>query len=102
MQTSETEGVEPANLRFLRRLVTVLTVVMIGGVLVVIALLVTRLNAPAPVLPETLILPEGAQAQAVTQGSDWVGVVTDRDQFLVYDRLTGKLRQVVTLETATE
>ncbi|MGR3628703.1 MAG: DUF6476 family protein, partial [Sulfitobacter sp.] len=31
---------EPANLRFLRRMVTVLTVVMIGGVLVLIFVLV--------------------------------------------------------------
>jgi len=38
------DPIEPANLRFLRHLVTGLTVVMIVGVVVVIALLVTRLN----------------------------------------------------------
>ncbi|AXI45964.1 hypothetical protein C1J03_07975 [Sulfitobacter sp. SK012] len=86
---------EPANLRFLRRLVTVLTTVMIGGVIVVIALLVTRLNASAPDLPNTLTLPDGATASAFTQGDTWYAVVTDDNRILIYDRLSGKLSQTV-------
>jgi hypothetical protein len=92
------DPIEPANLRFLRRLVTVLTTVMIGGVIVVIGLLVTRLSSTAPILPAKIALPGGATAQAFTQGDDWYAIVTTNDQILIYDRLTGALRQTVTLK----
>ena len=59
---------EPANLRFLRRMVTVLTVVMIGGVLVLIFVLVTRLSDQGPTMPRSITLPDGSSAQAFTQG----------------------------------
>ena len=89
---------EPANLRFLRRLVTVLTIIMIGGVVTVVSLLVIRLNAdPAP-LPEQVTLPDGATATAFTVGSDWFGVVTEDDQILIFDQVTGTLRQTIELE----
>ncbi|WP_299154808.1 DUF6476 family protein [uncultured Tateyamaria sp.] len=92
--------IEPANLRFLRRLVTVLTVIMIFGVLTVIALLVIRLNAdPKPmVLPEQVTLPDGATATAFTVGSDWFAVVTQDDTILIFDQVTGTLRQTITLD----
>lgn len=77
---------------------TTLTAVMIGGVLVVIGLLVTRLNADAPVLPDQITLPDGARAQAFTQGDGWYAVVTDGNEILIFDRLTGKLRQRVVVE----
>ncbi|MBM1311579.1 hypothetical protein JQT66_15165 [Sulfitobacter mediterraneus] len=89
------DPIEPANLRFLRRLVTVLTTVMICGVLVVIGLLVTRLNRDSPILPQEIALPEGASAVAFTQGPDWYAVVTDRNEIVIFDLLTGKLRQTV-------
>jgi hypothetical protein len=89
------DPIEPANLRFLRRLVTVLTAVMICGVLVVIGLLVTRLNRDAPILPDQITLPAGAKATGFTQGGDWYAVVTSQDQILIFDRLTGKLRQSI-------
>lgn len=92
------DPVEPANLRFLRRLVTVLTVVMIAGVLVVIVLLVTRLNRDAPLLPDQIALPVGVTARAFTQGPDWYAIVTSEDQILIFDRLTGTLRQTVDVE----
>lgn len=89
---------EPANLRFLRRLVTVLTAVMICGVLVVIGLLVTRLRDRGPVLPDAITLPAEAEATAFTQGEGWYAIVTAQDEILIYDRLTGKLRQTLKIE----
>ncbi|MEQ6204120.1 DUF6476 family protein [Sulfitobacter sp. HNIBRBA2951] len=89
---------EPSNLRFLRRMVTVLTTVMIVGVVVVIGLLVTRLSRDTPVLPSEITLPDGAKAVAFTQAADWYAVVTDADEILVFDRMTGALRQTVVVE----
>ena len=83
----------------LRALVFVLMVVMILGVITVVWLLVTRLPGGAPdnlppVLPETLTLPEGAQAIAVTFGPGWIAVVTDQNHILIFDK-DGALRQDV-------
>ena len=79
-------------------MVTVLTVVMIGGVLVVIALLVTRLNRDTPILPEQISLPDGARAISFTQGPDWYAVVTSENEILIFDRLSGSLRQRVKVD----
>ena len=93
------EPEEPANLKFLRRLVTILTGTMIVGVVVIIGLLVMRINGkPAPVstgpeLPASIALPEGAQATAFTMGKGWYAVVTDGDEILIYDADSGTLRQ---------
>jgi len=91
----------PGNLKFLRILVTILTATMIVGLLTVVTLLVMRLSdAPAPLLglPEAMTLPEGAKAQAFTQGGDWYAVVTDQDQILIFDRASGALKQTVDVE----
>ncbi len=84
----------PPSLRFLKHLVTVLTVTMIVGVITVVGLLVTRMPKPvaAPVLPDILTLPAGAKAAAVTMGTGWIAVVTTDDRILIFD-MTGKLRQ---------
>lgn len=71
---------------------------MICGVIVVIGLLVTRLNADAPILPEAIALPEGVTAQAFTQGQDWYAIVTSDNKILIYNRLTGALSQTITLK----
>lgn len=58
----EEDGPLPPNLRFLRRLVTVLTAVMILGVITIVALLVIRLgdNGRAILVhPEMFEIPEG-------------------------------------------
>ena len=89
---------EPANLRFLRRMVTVLTTVMIFGVVIVIGLLVTRLTRNAPALPEQIALPDGAKATAFTQGEGWYAVVTDHNEILIFDRTSGALKQTVVVE----
>ena len=99
MLPPEQEIEEPAQLRFLRRLVTVLTAVMIGGVVLIIALLVIRLNEKPALLPELVVLPEGVEAKAVTMGESWFAIVTQNDEILIYDRLSGKLRQSVKIDT---
>ncbi len=94
---------EPANLRFLRRLVTVLTAVMIAGLVAIVSLIVIRFtaatSAPAP-LPDEITLPSGARATAFTQGGDWYAVVTDEDQILIFDRKSGDLRQTIDITPA--
>lgn len=92
---------EPANLRLLRILVTTLTAVMICGFLVIVGLLVIRFSSDHPsALPETVTLPAGVQAKAITAADDWYAVVTDDDRILIFDRASGTLRQTVRIETA--
>ena len=79
-------------------MVTVLTTVMIFGVVIVIGLLVTRLGRDTPVLPSEIALPDGATATAFTQAADWYAVVTDDNRILIFDRMTGALRQTVDVE----
>ena len=79
-------------MRYLKRLVTTLTVVMIAGVVAIVGLLVIRLGAPPPALPalpETVVLPAGAQPAAVTFARDWLVVVTEAGEILLYDRAGG-------------
>ncbi len=90
------------TLRFLRRLVLVLTTVMIVGMAVLVVLFVTRFPGSSPkapmlslTLPDSITLPEGARALAITQGQGWWAVVTDSDQILIFDAATGALRQTV-------
>ena len=89
-------GPGAGQLRFLRALVTVLTAVMIAGVIAIVALLVIRLpGTPAAVpVPEALALPLGARAAAFTRGPDWFAVVTEDGRILVFDA-DGALRQEV-------
>lgn len=98
MDDSQLPDQEPANLKFLRLLVTVLTAVMIGGVVIVIALLVMRLSDDDIPWPESITLPEGIAPQAVTAGKGWVAVVTQDDRILIYDTMSGALRQEVRID----
>lgn len=83
------------ELRFLKALVTGLTLVMGLGMIAIVALLWTRLGQPAlPQLPENMALPEGARAEAVTFARDWIVVVTDAGEVLLFDR-AGALRDRV-------
>jgi hypothetical protein len=93
--TETPEPVEPANLRFLRQLITVLTVVMIGGLVVVVGLLVTRFYSAGPEMPESIELPDGSEATAFTRGDNWYAVVTKNNQILIFDALTGQLKQTI-------
>jgi hypothetical protein len=85
-------------LRFLRQLVTVLTVVMIVGVVLIVALLVIRLNQPALAIPDQITLPAGTVAVSYTQTQDWFAVVTDENKILIFN-LNGQLTQEIDLKT---
>jgi len=85
-QEPELTGDEARNLRFLRRLVTVLTVIMIVGVLTVAVLLVIRLGErPTLSLPDEIALPAGVTAIAVTRTANGLVVLTGDDRVLQYD-----------------
>lgn len=90
----------PPSLRLLKWLVILLTLTMIGGVITVVALIVTRMpqafTAVAPQVPDAVQLPDGARPAAVTFGSGWIAVVTDDDRILVFDE-NGVLRQEVAI-----
>ncbi len=75
---------EPPNLRFLRILVTVLTAVMIAGLLAVVATFVTRLRAPVLVSPDALDMPAGTDIHAITQTPIRWLVTTTEDNLLIF------------------
>ena len=95
---------EPEHLKFLRRLVTVLTVTMILGISAIVLIMFIRLMGEtpaqtAPALPDRVILPEGQTATAITAGAGWYAVVTDAQEILIFDHDSGELRQRIPIET---
>ncbi|MFX0541436.1 DUF6476 family protein [Roseovarius sp. S4756] len=93
------QPVDPAMVRYLRVLVTVLSATMIIGFIVIVALFVTRFARGADVtLPGAIALPDGTAPAAFTQGDDWYAVVTETDEILIYDRATGQLRQTIRID----
>lgn len=71
---------------------------MVGGVLLIIVLIVMRFYDAPPPLPERIELPDGVSATAFTQADGWFAIVTDDDRILIYDRVTGQLRQSIDIE----
>lgn len=99
--TPDGEPELPPSLRFLKGLVITLMITMIVGVITVVGLLVTRMpnaNVQAPILPETLRLPEGLTAEAVTFGKGWIAVVTTSQEIVILDA-EGRLVQRIAVET---
>ncbi len=83
------------ELRLLKALVTGLALVMGLGMIALVALLWLRLGQPVlPDLPDSIALPDGARAEAVTFARNWIVVVTDAGEVLLYDR-AGALRDRV-------
>ena len=93
-------GALPPELRFLKLLVTVLTAVMIAGVITIVALLVIRLQAaPEPVLvtPERFSLPGGVVPVGLSLlGTDTI-VIGDDGVIRVFDSASGELRQEIAI-----
>jgi len=89
----------PPGLRLLKGLVIVLTLTLIGGVITVVGVIVTRMPhaTGGPLLPEAVRLPAGTRAAAVTAGTDWFAVVTTDDRILIFRR-NGTLRQEIRLQ----
>jgi hypothetical protein len=58
---------EPANLRFLRRLVTTLTATMILGLIAIFTVLVIRLQTTSTMFPEITALPAGTEVLSVSR-----------------------------------
>lgn len=94
-------------MRFLKWLVILLTLTMIVGVITVVAVIVTRMPqafgggaALTGALPQAIVLPEGAAAQAATFGRGWVAVVVrgadGAERILIYTP-EGRLQQEVAL-----
>ncbi|MEM8821982.1 MAG: DUF6476 family protein [Pseudomonadota bacterium] len=95
MSDTEDPGLPP-DLRFLKALVTVLTAVMIVGVITIVALLVIRLPSGEPPLPPDFALPAGTEVHAVTQTpSRWL--VTTADERVLVFSPDGSLLQTIPL-----
>lgn len=98
----EDPGATPPGLdgtvRFLKILVTTLTVTTIVGLIVLISVIVMRVQEMGAIpLPDRITLPESSTAVAFTQGGDWYAVVTGDDRILIFDRASGDLRQTITV-----
>ena len=73
-------------------------VTMIGGVITITAVLVTRMpDGNAIPLPEDLTLPEGAVAQSFTYGPDYIVITTTDARILVFSR-DGTFRKEMRLD----
>ena len=80
---------EPANLRFLRRLVTTLTATMIVGLIAIFAVLVIRLQSPVAIFPEITALPQGTEVLSVTRTANEL-IVVDQNRKIYLLSLDGK------------
>lgn len=98
----ETRPVDAGTVKYLRILVTVLTVTMVLGFIIIVVLFVIRFSdafgpdKPAlPPLPDSIALPDDARPTAFTRGSDWYAVVTEDDRILIFDLESGALRKTI-------
>lgn len=96
---SEDNGLPP-NLRFLRVLVTVLTAVMILGVLTIVALLVIRLGDSGQTVlvhPEVFAIPEGVNTVGYSIHEGLVIIVGDDHVIRVFEAGNHALVQEIQL-----
>jgi uncharacterized integral membrane protein len=91
----------PRDLRFLKTLVTVLTVVMIAGVITITGLLVIRLNgggAPVTVAPGDFEIPDGVGVLGISVVDGLTVIVGDDGLIRVYDSESLALREEIVLD----
>ena len=92
-------GQDAALVRYLKWLVTALSVTMIAGFIVLVTVVVMRFNqdvAPAA-WPEALALPAGVTPHAVTRGPDFLLVVSEDGRVLVFSPDGQTLRQEIAI-----
>ena len=87
----------PRNLRFLQRLVTLLTVSMIVGILTIAALRAFKLRSENINFPQTLTLPDGTKPIAFTQTKDWYSIISETNEILIYKN-DGTLIKSITVQ----
>ncbi|MCK0167600.1 DUF6476 family protein [Jannaschia sp. S6380] len=87
----------PPDLRLLKTLVTILTGVMIAGLIAVVALLVTRLPGARVTAPDALVLPPDTAVVAVTQTPAY-WLVTTRDNRALIFAPDGTFRREIALD----
>jgi hypothetical protein len=80
---------EPANLRFLRRLVTTLTATMILGLITIFAVLVIRLQTTSPMFPEITALPADTDVISISRTTKEL-IVIDQARKIYVLSLDGK------------
>ena len=85
----------PRNLRFLQRLVTLLTLSMIVGILTIAALLAFKLRSENINFPQTLTLPNGTKPIAFTQTKDWYSIITEENEILIYKNDGTLIRSII-------
>ena len=82
------------HLDYLRRLVTLLSATMIGGMIILIILFVIRFQQDKLSVPPEIKLPSSVTPIAFTQTRDWYAVVTQENEILLFTP-KGKLFQTV-------
>ena len=98
MTDPNSSPLDPTLVRYLRRLVSVLSITMIAGILVIMGLLVSRYMQDKPQLPDRITLPEGKRAMAYTEGRGWFAIVTEDNEILIYDGESGTLRKTLKID----
>lgn len=88
------------TVRYIKRLVTALTLTTVVGLVVLVSVVVMRFSQTSPQtvtlpLPDQITLPDGVTAEAVTMGKDWIAVVAG-DEIIVFEA-DGTLRKRVDL-----
>lgn len=88
---------DAALVRYLKGLVTALSVTMIAGFIVLVAVVVMRFNqgAALPAFPDSIALPAGVTAEAVTRGPDYLLVVSTDGRAFVFSPDGQTLRQEI-------
>ena len=80
---------EPANLRFLRRLVTTLTAIMILGLIAIFAVLVIKLQTTTAIFPEITALPASAEVLSISRTATEL-IIIDQTRTIYILSLDGK------------